>query len=361
MGKSFNALNRGNNKRYVDSANVGEHYAIIPTKKVPTEKALQSMNADERNIYFEIVNTTLAMFHQDYEYDEKTILTNVKNIEFKTVGKTELVKGWKELFSSEKELKEREESLPVVFQDEMVQSKISILEGTTTPPKPYTEGQLITMMKTCGKSVEDEEEIEVLKSIEGIGTEATRSGIIETIKKHGFIEVRKNIVSITPKGELLCRSIEGTLLSSPSMTAKWEIYLNKIGRGEGSAKHFIESIGKFVNQLIAEVPKQLESLTIEAEQFKPAAVKDIVTCPTCKVGKIGLRKSFYGCSNYKNGCKQTFPGRLLGKKLTEKNINDICKIGKTALLKGFKSKNGKQFNASLRLVEGKIEFEFNEK
>ncbi|MFF2793776.1 type IA DNA topoisomerase [Lysinibacillus xylanilyticus] len=361
VGKSFNAINRGNNKRYVDSANVGEHYAIIPTKKVPTEKALQSMNADERNIYFEIVNTTLAMFHQDYEYDEKTILTNVKNIEFKTVGKTELVKGWKELFSSEKELKEREESLPVVFQDEMVQSKISILEGTTTPPKPYTEGQLITMMKTCGKSVEDEEEIEVLKSIEGIGTEATRSGIIETIKKHGFIEVRKNIVSVMPKGELLCQAIEGTLLSSPSMTAKWEIYLNKIGRGEGSAKHFIESIAKFINQLISEVPNQLESLTIEAEQFKQAAVRDIVTCPTCKVGKIGLRKSFYGCSNYKNGCKQTFPGRLLGKKLTEKNINDLCKIGKTALVKGFKSKNGKQFNASLRLVEGKIEFEFNEK
>lgn len=361
VGKSFNAINRGNNKRYVDSANVGEHYAIIPTKKVPTEKALQSMNADERNIYFEIVHTTLAMFHQDYQYDEKTIITNVKNLEFKTVGKTELEKGWKELFSSEKELQEREESLPVVFQDEIVQSKISILEGTTTPPKPYTEGQLITMMKTCGKSVEDEEEIEVLKSIEGIGTEATRSGIIETIKKHGFIEVKKNIVSITPKGELLCRAIEGTLLSSPSMTAKWEIYLNKIGRGEGSAKHFIESIGKFVNQLIAEVPKQLESLTIDAEQFKPAVVKDIVMCPTCKVGKIGLRKSFYGCSNYKNGCKQTFPGRLLGKKLTEKNINDLCKIGKTSVVKGFKSKNGKQFNASLRLVEGKIEFEFNEK
>jgi len=127
------------------------------------------------------------------------------------------------------------------------------------------------------------------------------------------------------------------------------------------AKYFIENIGKFVNQLIAEVPKQIESLTIEAEQFKPAVAKDIVTCPTCKEGKIGLRKNFYGCSNYKNGCKQTLPVRLLGKKLTEKNINDLCKIGKTAMIKGFKSKNGKQFNASLRLVEGKIEFEFNEK
>ncbi|AWE07099.1 type IA DNA topoisomerase [Lysinibacillus sp. 2017] len=361
IGKSFAPISRGHNKRYVDGSNVGEHYAIIPTKKVPTEKALQSMAADERNIYFEILNTTLAMFHLDYEYDEKMILTNVKNIEFKSIGKTELVKGWKELFTGDKGLQAREEVLPVVFQGEIVQSKVSIVEGTTMPPKPYTEGQLITMMKTCGKSVEDEEEIEVLKSIEGIGTEATRSGIIETIKKHEFIEVKRNIVSITPKGELLCRAIEGTLLSSPSMTAKWEIYLKKIGRGEGSAKHFIESIGKFINQLIAEVPNKINTLTIEAEQFTKPIAKDIVTCPTCKVGKIGLRKNFYGCSDYKNGCKQTFPERLLGKKLTEKYIKDLCTNGKTSEIKGFKAKSGKQFSASLRLVEGKLEFEFNVK
>ncbi len=196
------------------------------------------MAADERNIYFEILHTTLAMFHHDYEYDEKTILTDVKNVEFKSVGKTELVKGWRELFAGDKDSSHREEVLPVVSKGEIVQSQIAIMEGTTTPPKPYTEGQLITMMKTCGKSVEDETEIEVLNSVEGIGTEATRSGIIETIKKHGFIEVKKNIVSITPKGELLCRAIEGTLLSSPSMTAKWEIYLKKIGRGEGSYQTF---------------------------------------------------------------------------------------------------------------------------
>lgn len=190
VDQSFAPVSRGQNKRYVDGSNVGEHYAIIPTKKVPTEKALQSMPADEHNIYFEILNTTLAMFHQDFEYDEKTILTNVKNLEFKLVGKTELVKGWKELFSSDKEPQDHEKALPVVFQGETVHSKVGIIEGTTTPPKPYTEGQLITMMKTSGKSVEDEAEIEVLSSVEGIGTEATRSGIIETIKKHEFIEVK---------------------------------------------------------------------------------------------------------------------------------------------------------------------------
>ncbi|MGN7476372.1 DNA topoisomerase III [Solibacillus silvestris] len=361
INQSFTPISRANNRRFVDSSNVGEHYAIIPTKKVPTEKALQSMPQDERNIYFEVLNTTVAMFHKDYEYDEKTILTNIKNLEFKSVGKTELVKGWKELFANDKNLQEREETLPIVAQGETVQSKIAIIEGTTTPPKPYTEGQLITMMKTCGKSVENEEEIEILKSVEGIGTEATRSGIIETIKKHEFIEVRKNIVYITPKGELLCRAIEGTLLSSPSMTAKWEIYLKKIGRGEGSAKHFIDNIGKFINQLILEVPDQLSELSIDAEKFAKPAAKNIALCPACKIGKISLRRNFYGCSDYKNGCKQTFPERILGKKLTEKNIKDLSSVGKTAEIKGFKSKNGKQFSAALRLVEGKIEFEFNAK
>lgn len=361
VGKTFQPISRINNKRYVDSANVGEHYAIIPTKKVPTDKTLQSMSIDERNIYFEILNTTLAMFHHDYEYDEKVILTNVKNIEFKSIGKTELVKGWKELFQADKEVEKQIEVLPVVLQGETVQSKVDVIEGTTTPPKPYTEGQLITMMKTCGKSVDDEEESEVLKSVEGIGTEATRSGIIEIIKKHGFIEVKKNIVSITAKGILLCRAIEGTLLSSPSMTAKWEIYLKKIGRGEGSAKHFIDNICKFINQLILEVPSKIETLPVEAEQFAKPAAKDIAMCPTCKNGKISLRKNFYGCSDYKNGCKQTFPERLLGRKLSEKAIRDLCTVGKTGELKGFKSKNGKQFSAALKFVEGKVEFEFSNK
>lgn len=132
----------------------------------------------------------------------------------------------------------------------------------------------------------------------------------------------------------------------------------KIGRGEGSAKHFIDNIGKFIQQLIGEVPNKINTLTIEAEQFTNPVAKDIVTCPTCKVGKISLRKKFYGCSEYKSGCKQTFPERLLGKKLTEKNIRDLCTSGQTTEIKGFKAKSGKQFSAALRFVEGKIEFEF---
>ena len=73
-----------------------------------------------------------------------------------------------------------------------MRSYITVVEGVTTPPKPHTEGRLITMIKTCGKAVDNEIEIEILNSIKGLGTEATPRGIIETIKRHEFFEVKKH-------------------------------------------------------------------------------------------------------------------------------------------------------------------------
>ena len=164
-------------------------------------------------------------------------------------------------------------ALPPLRMQEAVQSDIGIKEGKTQPPKPYTEGQLIAMMKTCGKLVEDKGETDILKEIEGLGTEATRSGIIETIKKHGYITVSKNIVSITRKGRVLCEAIEGNLLASPSMTAKWETYLRKIGNGEGTGEHFLDNIAKFIAKLLEDVPRQLEAKPIDASKVPPRQSK----------------------------------------------------------------------------------------
>ena len=246
--------------------------------------------------------------------------------------------------------KEEEASLPILTENERVQANIQITEGVTKPPKPYTEGQLINMMKTCGRVIDNEEEVEILKEVEGIGTEATRSGIIETIKKHGYITVTKNTVSVTKKGIVLCEAIEGNLLSSPAMTAKWETYLKKIGNGEGSPKFFIESVLKFIEKLLVETPKQLGEAKVD--------ITPIATCPLCQKGKIIARKSYYVCTEQKNGCKQTFPGMLLGKKLTDTNVKDLCTKRRTNIIKGFKSKNKKKFNAILTFKNDKIEFEF---
>ncbi|WNB90980.1 DNA topoisomerase III [Bacillus sp. NEB1478] len=368
----FTAASIKPNKRYVDGSKVQEHYAIVPTKKVPTRAKIQGLSIEERNIYFEVLNTTLAMFHHDYVYEETKVTTVVNGLDFETVGKTEISKGWKELFnygSNDNTAKKDEASiqaLPKLEKGEKVDSIVKMKEGMTTAPKPYTEGQLISMMKTCGKSVENEEEMEILKEVEGLGTEATRSGIIETIKKHQYIEVKKNIVHITEKGKILCQSIEGNLLSSPSMTAKWETYLKKIGNGNGTSQAFLGSIARFLNKLIEEVPEQLkvDSIQQSIDSVKNVNQIAITVCPRCKKGSITTNRSFYGCSEYASGCKQTFPGKLLSKNITEKQVKDLCTKGKTNVIKGFKpkAKEKKKFDAMLILKDDfSIGFEFPQK
>lgn len=349
IGCSF-PLQTAPSKRFVDASKVQEHYAIIPTRKVPKVGTLSGL---EKNLYDEITRTTLGMFHSAFVFRETTITTDVSELPFYTKGTVPLELGWKQLFPQ----KEKEEFLPSVEKGQSVEGTVHIAEGITKPPKLYTEGQLIQVMKTCGKLVEDAEDAALLKEVEGLGTEATRSGIIETLKKQAYIDVVKNEVQITEKGRILCQSVEGTLLASPTMTAKWESYLQKIGRGEGTESQFLTQITAFIQQTLETVPSHLET-----KQFAPLSEEEsasqALSCPLCKQGTIVLKKSFYGCSRYKEGCTQTFPLRVASKKLSASVIETLCTKGRTGKLKGFTSKQGKSFAAHLKLVDGKITFDF---
>lgn len=358
--------NKTPRKRYVDGSKVQEHYAIIPTKTIPSEGVLNSLSAEEKHIYDEVLRNTLAMFHKEYVYEETRIVTVVNDIEFETIGKVELEKGWKTLFAhqamkEDENTKDQDDVLPSVSKGETVKSILQSKEGRTTPPKPYTEGDLIDLMKTAGKKVEDAADREILKQVEGIGTEATRAGIIEAIKKNGYIDVSKNIVSVTKKGEILCEAIAGTLLSSPAMTAKWEGYLRQIGEGKGSSEVFIANIVKFISELIQTAPRQISSTKMDSALEAQKASQSKGACPVCQIGQIVDRKTFLSCSEYQNGCKFSINKTILGKKLTEKHIQDLLNKGKTALIKGFTSKEGKSFDASLVVKDGKVTFAFADK
>lgn len=361
IGNKFDPVTTEPQKRYVDSSKVEEHYAIIPTKTLPNDSTVGNLSSDEKNIYFEIIRTTLGMFHQDYIYDETTIITDVNGLEFKSTGKVEKDRGWKELFpvSNNKEKKETI-VLPEVSEGEGAAGTISIKQGETKPPKPYTEGQLINMMMTCGKLVEDESDTEILKEVEGLGTEATRSGIIDKIKKENYIEVNKNIVSVTEKGKILCEAIDGTLLSSPSMTAKWELYLKKIGEGKASQNSFINNTQKFIEKLIEEEGGKLnDNEKIKKIVNQSIEEKTAGSCPVCD-GSMIEQKSFYGCSNYKNGCKFSISKKIAGKKLTQKNVKDLLEKGSTSKIKGFtSSKSDKKYDAKLIIKDKKVTFDFD--
>src|SRR5699024_5673192 len=191
----------------------------------------------------------------------------------------------------------------------------------------------------------------------GIGTEATRSGIIETVKDKKYIKINKNIVSITEKGKILSEAVEGTLLASPSMTAKWESYLKKIGEGNGLKEHFLNNINKFLSSTIEDATKKVDTLDNKIQQHNES--KGIAICPSCE-GRIEDKGKFYGCSGYKDGCRVTFPKKWSGKTLTKTIIKSLCQDKKTKKLKGFKSKKGKSFEAKLILDDkNKLKFQFD--
>ncbi|WP_107936492.1 topoisomerase C-terminal repeat-containing protein (plasmid) [Ureibacillus chungkukjangi] len=354
--------------RYVRTDAVQEHYAIVPTKKIPDKELVNSLTITERNLYLEVVRTTLAMFHDDYVYEQTNVITDLNGIDFKSTGKIEILKGFKALWTDEevetsaessktfKENEEQTQNLPLLDKNERSRGIPQIKSGVTRPPSAYTEGELLKAMETCGSSVEQEEYADILKEVMGIGTVATRADIIETIKNTKYIEVAKNKVRITEKGRLLCISVEGTLLASPILTAKWESFLKKIGEGTASSEKFIDSIEKFVTKLVNDAPLRIASKPVQDHIRVYLKEEQDRThfgiCPKCNKGTVVFKKSFYGCTEYKNGCGFQIWPKINEKNLTVKQIKTLIEKQKTGVIKGFKSKTG-------NLYEGRLSFDNN--
>src|SRR5699024_7541545 len=195
-------------------------------------------------------------------------------------------------------------------------------------PFPYTT--LFRSMKQAGKEIDDETLQHTLKENEGIGTEATRANILDTLKKQQYIEIKKNKVSVTGKGQILCQVVEGTVLASPDMTAKWETYLHKIGQNEGSQEHFISKIKQMLASLLEDAPAKMKTLESQVQEVKKQSCVGDCLIWSREGGKIEDKGKLYGCSRYRDGCTFTLPKRFLGKTISEINIKKLLagKIGR---------------------------------
>lgn len=341
------------NKRYVNSKKVEEHYAIIPTKTVAD---LSKLNEKERNVYTAILYRTLAIFEKPYVYDETTIITNVNSIEFKTTGKIEKELGFKRLLKDNK--KNEDTPLPNLAKGNTVSSEPKHKEGKTTPPKYYTEGTLITAMKNVGRDLEKEENQDILKEIEGIGTEATRANVIDTLKYQKYINLKGKNIMVTDKGNVLCETLEGNEITNAELTADWEKHLKRIRENKLTQKAFLGSIERFIKHLIEQAPLIFKDSNIQEHVTKIEKENEIAKCPKCSHSIVDKGK-FYGCSGYKEGCKFTLPKKWSSKTIPKSNIKQLIEKGETTEIKGFKSKKGNKFNAKLKLENDKLQFVFN--
>ncbi|MCI2255695.1 DNA topoisomerase 3 [Domibacillus sp. PGB-M46] len=342
-------------KRYVDSKKVSDHYAIIPTEKVP---ALHSLSGDERKIYDLIARSLIAAHYNPALFAHSTIRTAVGPHIFVTNGKRLIEPGWRPvLFEKEKE----DVLLPNVKEGQKgIAEDVKVVEGKTVPPKRYTEGELITAMKNVGYTVEDKELGNVLKSVSGLGEESTRSNIIERLKQLDYMKIEEHRVVPMAKAFVLIDAVENTLLASPELTGRWEQRLKEIGKGQAPANVFIEQSKRLAQKIVQDAIEHSAGWSFDAPS-KPAARdhQPLGACPRCGSAVIDKGK-FYGCSAYQSSkCGFILGKKMLGKSISAANVKKLLDKGKTNLIKGFKGKQ--PFDAYLVWKdknEGTVQFEF---
>lgn len=245
-------------KRYVDDSKVTDHYAIIPTY-VTTE--LSKLDEDARNIYNLIVKRFLAIFYPPAEYNTVKVETGVGTEVFVTNSKTLNVQGWKEVYDVSAKKEEELSDSPI--QKLIKKEKCDVIsydleEKETKPPSRFTDGSLIITMEKAGKYIENEELREQLKTC-GIGTSATRAGIIKKLVDIGHIKInsKTQIVTPEPKGEAIVELVRLTAkeLLNPTLTASWEKGLFMIENHETTAEVFEDKLVQYIKRTIEKVKK----------------------------------------------------------------------------------------------------------
>ena len=279
---------------------ISAHHAIVPTT---VETKLSDLSEKEKKLYMLIAKSYIAQFYPAQEFLSTKVELSAGGEMFTASGKVILQQGWKSLYQNDAkkddvENEEEQQSLPDMQQGDSVEfAGGKIVEGVTKPPTRFTPATLLKAMKEIHKYVHDKELAASLKECSGIGTEATRAGMIDELEKRGFIKkAGKNFVP-TEIASSMCRILPESLIY-PDLTARWEDALDKIGKKEMSLADFGAQQKRFLDELLA-----------GAKEAKIPPPRNLPLCPACKK-PLRRRKSkkgtwFWSCSGYPD-CTKAF-------------------------------------------------------
>ena len=343
-------------EQVVNNKKVTDHHAIIPTRELQ-KCNLGELPKGELAILQLISNRLCVAVGDPHCYAETVIEVDYGGTAFSAKGKTVLHNGWKALVkkNSSTKIDEKEQELPSVsVGDKMTVHETEIKEGKTSPPKHYTEDTLLQSMETAGA---DEMPDEVERK--GLGTPATRAGIIEKLVHKGFLERKgdkktKHLIP-THKGTALV-TVMPEQIQSPSMTADWEEKLLLIEKGEYASEDFMDEIKDVIAGLI-----QNYEVIRDSEVLLSKEANAIGKCPVCGSAVEDKAKAFF-CSN--RACKFALWKNSryfdsIGKSITNATAQKLLASGKVKL-KGCKSKKtGNTFDATVYMEvseDGKTSF-----
>lgn len=358
--------------KILNDSKVEDHYALIPTK-TSRNFDFSKLSKNEMIVYTAITKRFISLFMPNHEYESTVLTTSVDGFDFKTTGKRITQQGWKALYSSNKEEVEEEsqdisnQDLTYAFEKDMTVlcDKADKQAKKTQPPKRYTDGTLISTMKVGGpknSGIDDPEKLEMLKE-KGLGTEATRAGLIENIINKGYVEKdKKSYFYPTAKGLDFISKIKIDMLKSPEITGDWEHKLKLVEKGQLRKSDLIKDVRIFITDCVEKTKASYK----EGDRIVTGTPVD-AKCPLCGKPILKSPKAYF-CEGNGDGCKFVIFSNILGKTLKDNDIKDICNKGITKIIKGFanpnkKDANGKptKFDAALAFNKEtlKLQFSFN--
>lgn len=348
--------------RITNNAKVTDHHAIIPTVQLENQD-LTELPESEQKIIRLVAMRLLSATGEKHIYDETSVTLTCEGYEFKAKGKTVVQDGWKSVERcfketlKSKEKDEPERSLPSLNEKDILSSvDSSVTEHYTSPPKPYTEDSLLSAMETAGNAEFDDD-----TEKKGLGTPATRAGIIEKLVKGGFVERKgKSLVPTKDGNNLVCVLPEQ--ITSPTMTAEWENTLMQIERGNADSNKFLSGIVGMTSELVKAYPFLSDS---EANRFDTGR-ESIGKCPRCG-SPVYVGKGNYYCSNKECSFCMWEDNKFFSskkKKLTKKIAAELLDKGWCRVTGLYTPKRPQLYDAVIRLddtggkyVSFKMEFD----
>jgi len=343
------ALTGASNKRVYNDAKLTDHHALIPLAPLPG-----NCTDRERKIYELVLKRFAAAFYRDCIFEVREILTKVdQGLIFRTMGRVIIRPGWQSLLKPESDKAKKgldepeQEDLPPLEKGDwgdVIKSEIE--DKKTSPPPEYTEALLLKDMTNPGRYVDEADLKKIYRGDVGLGTQATRAQIIETLLARSYVRREKRRLLAMQKGVFLIDTLKkfstaGTL-ASPEKTALWEMELARIAAGKGSVEVFLKGIENFVRDTVREFFKS------ETKEVQREAVG---CCPLCGRDVMEDYKT-YACSAKRKadgGCRFVIWKKISGKRISPGAAAMLLSGKSVGPYNGFVSKKKKRFSASLRL------------
>ena len=350
-------------KSIFDDSKIESHSAITPTYKIPEKGKLSER---ENQVYATVFRRFVANFcSEECKVERSEITVKVGDVETFTLKGTVLVEpGW----TKYDDYTRRDKILPNLSVGDKVNTRFAPEEKETTPPKHYTIETLNQFLKNPFREEKEkaedaapeddtEEYRAVFLGLE-LGTEATRTGIIENAKRSRYIALKKDVYTILPDGEYLVQALDRMKIDmNKYKTAEMGKALKAVYRREMTVSDSVSLAAKEIGEIFARrdaMPGQMPG-----DSGQTGTLGEIVgDCPLC--GEHVVRGRFrYGCMGFKNGCQFTIPVNLCRRDIPIAAARDLLTAGKTKKIDGFVSRTGRTFGSELVLRDGNVEFAFS--